>query len=68
MASIEVIIRDGDGNIISQKPAQEVNLKNANLNKIEAEVENWRKQALPQIEAELLQHAQTEFTAKEKRS
>ncbi|MBW4442030.1 MAG: hypothetical protein KME10_12480 [Plectolyngbya sp. WJT66-NPBG17] len=68
MASIEVIIRDDDGNIISQKPAQEINLKNATLDKIEAEVETWRKQALPEIEAELLQQAQTEFTAKEKTS
>jgi len=31
MASIEVIIRDDDGNIISQKPAKQVNLKQANL-------------------------------------
>lgn len=55
MASIEVVIRDDDGNIISQKPAQEITLKNTNLDTIETEVENWRKQALPEIEAELLQ-------------
>jgi hypothetical protein len=54
--------------IISQKPAQAVNLKQANLDSIEAEVESWRKQALPEIESALLQQAQTEFTAKEKTS
>lgn len=68
MASIEVIIRDEDGNIISQKPAKQVNLKNANLDSIEAEVEQWRFEALPEIEAQLLQQAQTEFTAGKKTS
>lgn len=66
MASIEVIIRDDDGNIISQQPTQEVNLKNASLDMIEAGVENWRKQALPEIEAALLHQAQAEFTVGEK--
>lgn len=68
MASIEVIIRDDDGNIISQKPAKQVNLKNANLDSIEADVEQWRKDTLPEIESELLQQAQTEFTTGEKTS
>lgn len=68
MASIEVIIRDEEGNIISQKPAKQVNLKNANLDSIEADVEEWRKEALPEIEAQLLQQAQTEFTAEKKTS
>jgi hypothetical protein len=66
MASIEVIIRDDDGKIISQKPAKPVNLKQANLDSIEAEVESWRKEALPEIEAELLRQAQTAFTTGEK--
>ena len=68
MASIEVIIRDEEGNIISQKPAKQVNLKNANLDSIEADVEEWRFEALPEIEAQLLQQAQTEFTAEKKTS
>lgn len=68
MASIEVIIRDDAGNILSQQPAKTVNLKTANLDTIEAEVESWRKQALPEIEAQLLQQAQTEFTTGEKTS
>lgn len=68
MASIEVIIRDEDGNIISQKPAKQVNLKDANLDSIEAEVEQWRSEVLPEIEAQLLQQAQTEFTVGKKTS
>lgn len=68
MASIEVIIRDDAGNIISQMPAKAVKLKNASLDTIEAEVENWRKEALPKIEAQLLHQAQTEFTTGEKTS
>ena len=68
MASIEVTIRDDDGNVISQTPAKQVNLKNANLDSIEADVENWRKEALPAVEAELMQRAQTEFTLGEKTS
>ncbi len=68
MASIVVMIQDDDGNIISQTPAKQVNLKNANLDSIEADVENWRKEALPEIEAELLRRAQMEFTLGEKTS
>ena len=68
MASIEVIIRDDAGNIISQRPAKAVNLKNASLDTIEADVENWRKEALPEIESQLLKQAQTEFTTGEKTS
>lgn len=66
MASIEVIIRDDDGNIISQKAAKTVKVKDATLNSIEADVEDWRKSALPEIESALLHQAQEEFTAEEK--
>lgn len=66
MASIEIIIRDDDGNVISQKPAKAVDLKDANLDKIEAEVENWRKAALPEIAAGLLEQAQSQFTSGKK--
>lgn len=66
MASIEIIIRDDDGNIISQPPAKPVELKDANLDQVEAEVENWRKEALPEIEAGLLKQAQSQFTSGKK--
>lgn len=68
MASIEVIIRDDKGNIISQGNAKEINLDQANLDTIEVAVEDWRKGALPEIEGQLLQHAQSEFTTGEKTS
>jgi hypothetical protein len=67
MASIEVIIRDDQGNIISEGNVKEIALRHANLETIEAGVEAWRKQALPEIEAQLLQQAQREFTLEKKR-
>jgi hypothetical protein len=67
MASIEVIVRD-EGNIISQDNTKELNLKHANLDTIEAVVEDWCKRVLPEIEGHLLGQAQREFTAKEKTS
>lgn len=67
MASIEVIIRDDQGNIISQGNAKQVDLRDANLDTIEAAVEDWRKGALPEIEGQLLGQAQSEFTAEKKR-
>jgi len=66
MASIEVMIRDDQGNIISQGKAKEIDLTNANLDTVEAAVEDWRKQTLPEIEGHLLEQAQSEFTAGEK--
>ncbi len=66
MASIEVIIRDDQGNIISQGNAKEIALRHANLETIEAGVEAWRKQVLPEIESQLLQQAQSEFTLEKK--
>lgn len=68
MASIEVIIRDDQGNIISQGNVKEITLRHANLETIEAGVEAWRKQVLPEIEAQLLQQAQSEFTLEKKTS
>ena len=68
MASIEVIIRDDQGNRISQGNVKEIALRHANLETIEAGVEAWRKQALPEIEAQLLQQAQSEFTLEKKTS
>ncbi len=68
MASIEVIIRDDKGNIISQGQAKEIDLAQANLDTIETAVEEWRKQVLPEIEGHLLEQAQREFTTGEKMS
>ena len=66
MASIEVVIRDDQGNIISQDQSKVIDLAEANLDTIETAVEDWRKQVLPEIEGHLLEQAQREFTAGEK--
>lgn len=66
MASIEVIIRDDNGNIISQEKGKEIDLTHANLDTIETAVEDWRKQVLPKIEGQLLEQAQSAFSAGEK--
>lgn len=68
MASIEVIIRDDNGNIISQEKGKEIDLSHANLDTIEMAVEAWRKQVLPEIEGQLLKQAQSEFSAGKKTS
>jgi hypothetical protein len=68
MASIEVIIRDDNGNIISQEKGKEIDLTQASLDTIETAVEAWRKQVLPEIEGQLLKQAQREFTTGEKTS
>ena len=47
---------------------KQVDLRHANLDTIETAVEDWRKQALPEIEAHLLGQAQSVFTAGEKTS
>ncbi|MBW4640605.1 MAG: hypothetical protein KME05_20735 [Gloeocapsa sp. UFS-A4-WI-NPMV-4B04] len=44
MASIEVIIRDDQGKIISEGNVKEIALRHANLETIEAGVKAWRKQ------------------------
>ena len=57
MASIEVIIRDDQGNILSQAVDQWVNLPSLSLRGVETAVEDWRQRVLPKVEL-----AQQEFT------
>ena len=59
---METIIRDEAGNILSQLARHEIDLGNQSLHDIEGAVENWRQQALPEIEANLLTQAQSQFT------
>ena len=58
-ARVEVVIRDEAGNIVSQLAPHEIDLKNQSLHDIEGAVENWKQQALPEIEASLLTEAQS---------
>jgi hypothetical protein len=66
-AKIEVTIRDEAGNVIGQLEPQILEVGNPSLHNIEGAVEAWRKHALPDIEAELLNTAQAEFIEREKK-
>ncbi len=66
MVRIKVVIEDEQGNILRQSEAQPLNLGQQTLHEIEGAVESWRQQVLPEIEAELLQQAQQEFTQDKK--
>jgi hypothetical protein len=66
MASIEVIIRDEQGQIFSQSVDQDVHLSDLSLRGVETAVETWRQKALPDVAATLLEAAQQRFTAAQK--
>jgi hypothetical protein len=66
-ARIEVIIRDEEGNVIGQMEPQGVELGGQSLYEIEGAVENWRRKALPDIEAKLLDAAQSQFIEQRKK-
>jgi hypothetical protein len=66
MASIEVIVRDDDGNILRQGKSESLDLGQQSLHEIEGAVETWRQKILPEIEADLLTQAQTKYTQSQK--
>ena len=68
MATIEVILRDDEGNLISSTKSHiyEVKLGQQTLHEIEGGVETFKQKALPEIEEALLNHAQTTFTQEKK--
>jgi len=60
---------DDDGNVLPGAEEQVHALGQTHtLNEIEQAVEEWRRQALPQLESDLLQAAQTEFTQELKKT
>lgn len=59
---MEVVIRDEQRNIVSQLAPAWMDLGTQSLHDIEGAVENWKQQALPEIEADLLSGAQSQFT------
>lgn len=61
-AKVELVIRDEEGKILSQLDSYSIELGAQSLHEIEGAVENWRQKVLPDIEAELLHSAQTQFT------
>jgi hypothetical protein len=66
MVRIKVVIEDEQGNVIRESTAHPLELGQQSLHEIEGAVEAWRRQVLPEIEAALLQTAQSEFTQHKK--
>lgn len=66
-ARVDILIRDEAGNLLSQLDPYQMDLGSQSLHDIEGAVEHWRQQALPDIEAELLRQAQSQFTRKVKK-
>ena len=70
MPTIEITIRDDDGNIIRSNANQPytMSLEHNTLHEIEGGVERFKYQALPEIEKTLLEAAQSQFTEEKKNS
>ena len=68
MVRIKVVMEDDQGNLLRQSEPQTLELGQQSLHEIEGAVESWRRQILPEIEAELLHNAQGEFTKKSSRA
>lgn len=66
MTSIEIIVRDDQGQIIRQSVDEQVVLAELSLDGVEAAVEQWRRQATKEVSASLLASAQQSFTAAQK--
>jgi len=70
MPAIEIIIRDDSGNIINSRNARKypLDLGKKSLHEIEGAVEEFKRQALPDIEASLLEAAQNAFILDKKKT
>ena len=68
MPSIEITIRDDDGNVIGSRESQSYRLPlgQQTLHEIEGAVESFKQRALPEIEQTLLEAAQQQFTQEKK--
>ncbi len=66
-AKMELVIRDEEGNILSQLDPYLMELGSLSLHDIEGAVENWRQKIMPDIEADLLDHAQSQFRQQAKK-
>ncbi|GBC59977.1 hypothetical protein DENIS_2987 [Desulfonema ishimotonii] len=69
MATIELTIRDDEGNIIlsSHKRIYELNIGKGDSDTIEGAVEQFRHKALKDIHKDLLSNSQEEFVARIKK-
>ena len=64
MVQAKLVLCDDEGNVLSGTNGHLYSLGQDchSLNEIEQAVETWRRQALPQLESDLLHRAQTQFT------
>jgi len=67
-AKVKLEIQDESGNILSELAPYWMELGSQSLYEIEGAVENWKQEVLPEIEADLLQSAQRQFTQKAKKT
>jgi len=66
--TVEFVIRDEIGNILSQNSPFSIEIGTQSLHDIEGAVEQMKQKVLPEIEATLLTQAQNEFTKKIKKN
>jgi len=66
-AKVKVVIQDEEGNILSQLDPYLMDLGSQSLHDIEGAVENWRQKVLPDMEADLVEKAQSQFTQQAKK-
>jgi len=64
MASIEIILRDDEGNMINQKTQKRYTLRccTGRIGEIEEAVEGFKRESLPDITYDVLAHAQQQQT------
>ena len=69
MASLEIIIRDKDGQVLNRVTAESYNLGRelSTLSEIEAAVDHLKNKLLPALEADLLAHHQQKTMAELKK-
>jgi hypothetical protein len=63
MATIEIIIRDDEGNIVNEKTKREhkLDIGNGKFHNIEGAVEVFKKEVLADIEADVLHSQQNRY-------
>lgn len=67
-AKVKLVIQDEEGNILSQLDPYLIDLGFHCLHDIEGAVEDWRQKVLPDMEADLLDKAQSQFTQQAKKN
>ena len=70
MATIELVLRDDNNQIIGQESTKKysLNLNRQTVHDIEGAVEEFKNSALPDIELDLLEAAQIAFTQDKKKT